>query len=303
MNNWIESDWALRISSVIISVVLWLIVTHSFPFQQNEESTLRIDGVPVEIRYDKDNYVLQGVNQQQVQLTLSGGKKDLQSIPSYQVYVDLHNVKSGQYQQVPIQVNGLPKDIQVKVFPAHLRVFLDKKVQKGVPVRVQIAGKLPTGYEIDQTTVTPSHVLLKGTESQVKNIHEAVAVIDVKDAQFPFEKWVKLRMPNKDVTFSPESVKVTMTVRKPSKTLPLTVNVDKNPPVGYQLERIEWEPKEITLSGEQADLHSITHYPPLLLDLSRVRSNQTISMEVPTIHNRIEVQPKEIKVKVFIKEE
>ena len=38
MNNWIESDWALRISSVIISVVLWLIVTHSFPFQQNEET-------------------------------------------------------------------------------------------------------------------------------------------------------------------------------------------------------------------------------------------------------------------------
>lgn len=303
MNKWIESDWVLRITSVIISIVLWLIVTHSFPFQQNEQTTLRIDGVPVETRYNKDDYALEEINHQQVQLTLSGDKKDLQSIPSYQVYVDLRDVKSGQHQQVPIQVSGLPKDIQVKVFPAHVTVLLDKKVQKEVPIRVQVEGKLPTGYEIDQSIVSPDHVLLRGTESRVKKMNEAVAVINVEGAQFPLEKWVKLKGTNKKLHFSPKSVKVTISVRKPSKTLPLTVNVRKKPPAGYRLERIEFEPKDITVYGEQAVLQSITNYPPIQLDLSEIRSNQTISMEVPKINKKVEVQPKEIKIQVFIEED
>ena len=238
-----------------------------------------------------------------MQLTLSGDKKDLQSIPSYQVYVDLHNVKSGQYQQVPIQVNGLPKDIQVKVFPAHLTVFLDKKVQKAVPVRVQIARKASNWLRDRSNDGHPHHVLLKGTESQVKNINEAVAVIDVKDAQFPFEKWVKLRMPNKDVHFSPESVKVTMTVRQTKQNASSNGKCRKNPPVGYQLERIEWEPKEITVYGEQADF--TFHHPLSTHSIGFIEGTQQSNHIHGSTndHNKIEVQPKEIKVKVFFKEE
>lgn len=302
MNKWIESDWALRITSVIIAVVLWLIVTHSFPFQQEEQTTLRIDGVPVEMRYDKDEYALQELNHEKVQLTLSGDKKDLQSIPSYQVYADLSKIKSGVRQQVPIQVSGLPKDIQVKVFPAYLTVFLDKKVQKEVPVRVQLKGKLPAGYELDQIRVTPENVLLKGTESHVKRFKEAVAVIDVQNVSFPLEKWVKLSSSNKHVQFSPEWVKVSVTVKKVSKTLPLVVNVKKNPPTGYQVERIDLEPKEVTLYGNRTVLQSIKSYPPIQLDLSNVTRNQIITLNVPAINEKVEVQPKQVKVKVLIQE-
>ena len=303
MNRWIESDWALRITSVIISIVLWLIVTHSFPFQQEEETTLRIDGVPVEMRYDKDEFALQELNHEKVQLTLSGDKKDLQSIPSYQVYADLSNIQSGKRQQVPIQVSGLPKDIQVKVFPAHLTVFLDKKVQKEIPVRLRFEGKLPMGYEIDQTIVTPEHVLLKGTESHVKKIREAEAVVDIQNAQFPLEKWVRLKGTDKHTQFSPESVKVSITVRKASKTFPLVANVQKNPPTGYRLERIEFDPKEITLYGRRKVLQTITSYPPIQLDLSNVTQNQTLTVDVPTVNEELEVKPKQVKVKVFIQKE
>lgn len=301
MNKWIESDWALRIASVTIAVVLWLIVTHSFPFQQDEQTTLRIDGVPVEIRYDADDYALQSVSQRQVQLTLTGDKKNLQSIPSYQVYVDLSDVKTGQHQQVPIQVSGLPRDIQVKVFPAHLTVFLDKKVEKEIPIRLTTEGALPIGYQLDQIQINPDHVLLKGTESQVKKISEAEAVINLNGIRSRVEKWVKLRVPNKRVHLSPETVKVTVLVKKPSKVFPITVNVSKQPPTGYEVERIELEPTTVTLYGEQSILQSILRYPPIQLDLSKAQGNQTISVKVPIVNSKIDVQPKEVKVKVYIK--
>lgn len=303
MNRWLESDWVLRISSIVISIVLWLIVTHSFPFQREDHTTLRIDGVPVEIRYDKDEYALQEVNQQQVQLTLSGNKKDLRSIPSYQVFVDLTEMKSGQRQQVPIQVTGLPRNIQVKVFPAHLTVLLDKKVQKEVPVRIRLEGKLPDGYEIVQLKVSPNHVLLRGTESQLKQINEVEAVANINQAQFPFEKWVKLQAPNHQVTLSPGSAKVLITVREPSKTLPLDVEVSKQPPEGYRVEQIEFEPKSVRLSGPQKVLQSITHYPPIQLDLSDQRSDQTLSMTIPRVNREVKVEPKELEIRVQITKE
>lgn len=303
MNRWIESDWALRITSVIIAVVLWLIVTHSFPFQQEDQTTLRIDGVPVEMRYDKDEFAIQELNHKKVQLTLTGNKKDLQSIPSYQVYADLRNIPSGKRVQVPIQVSGLPKDIQVKVFPAHLTVFLDKKVQKAVPVRVRLEGKLPPGYEIEQTVVTPANVLLKGTETYVKKISEAEAVVNIENAKFPLDKWVRLTGNNKRTHFSPESVKVSITVRKTSKNFPLVANVQKKPPAGYHLKRIELDPNRVTVYGRRDLLDSIVNYPPIPLDLSKVTHHQTLTVDVPSAHEELDVQPKKVKVNVLVQKE
>lgn len=305
MNKWIESDWALRISSVAIAIILWLIVNNSFPFQQENQTTIQIDDVRVSARYNKEQYTLTYISNRNVQLTLSGNKKALASIPSYQVYVDLHELKPGKSEKVDVQVSGLPKDVKVKVSPATIVVKLEEKIHREIPVNIDYIGSLPEGYMMDQVKMDPDRVLVKGTESQLKKIQSVRARVNLEKEQFPFNKWVKLQAmddkgPMKQVQISPEMVHVSIKVRKATKTLPLTVQVMQQPPEGYRVDHIEWEPATVTLSGTSDELKKIATYPPIMLDLSNITENQTFTLEIPSVNPSIEVTPKQAKVKVNI---
>lgn len=305
MNKWIESDWVLRISSVVIAIILWLIVNNSFPFQQENQTTIQIDDVQVKARYNRDQYTLTYMSNRNVQLTLSGNKKALASIPSYQVFVDLHDLKPGNLEKVNVQVSGLPKDVKVKVSPATITVKLEEKVHREMPVVVDYQGSLPEGVVVDQVKMDPDRVLVKGTESQLKKIKAVRARVNLGEEEFSLNKWVKLQAfdkngPLKGIQISPETVHLVIKIRKSTKTLPLTVQIMRQPPDRYRVDHIEWEPATVTLSGPKDVLKNISKHPPVMLDLSKTTGNQTLTIDIPVVNREIEVTPKQVKVKVYI---
>lgn len=309
MNKWFESDWVLRIASVGIAILFWLIVTHSFPFQQDDQTAIQIDDVKVETRYDKTRFAVASIDNRRVQLTLSGNKKALSSIPPYQVFVDLTKLKAGKNQTVAFQVKGLPDDIKVKISPKTTKVSLEQQTYREFPVEVSLRGKKPTNEQLDQTIVNPERVLVRGTASQLDRIQSVKGRVDLTDASFPLKKWISLQPFDTDgqivkgVSVSPETVKVSVTTKKQTKDLPLTYEIVTPPPTGVTIEQIVVTPQNVTISGDADKLTEITTFPPVRLDLSQVSQDQTITYPLQSVLPELKTTPKQANVKVILKKQ
>lgn len=305
MNKWMESDWVLRIASVGVAIVFWLIVTHSFPFQKNDQTTIQIDDVQIEKKYNKNQYAIASINDEHVRLTLSGNKADLSSIPPYQVFVDLTELKSGEKQSVPIRVSGLPKNVKVKISPDTTTVSLDEKIHREMPIQIEYRGKLPEGFIVDEAELNPDRVLIKGTEAQLAQLKHVRVVVNYEKEKFPLKKWISLQAVSsqgvmRGVQLSPETAHVSVALKKPSKSLPLTYQIAKQPPEGVVIDQITIEPKDVMVSGPDEELNHLITYPPLQLDLSQVTGNQTLTVPIPPINESVETVPKQAQIKVNI---
>jgi YbbR domain-containing protein len=111
----------------------------------------------------------------------------------------------------PVRVNhsdiSAPSGVSViSMSPATVRVSIEKKLRKRVPVFVNLKGKLPTGQVSSRVSCEPSSVFVEGPASQVARI-SAVATeeIDASQLQRGKEYLKNLRLPEKQVVVLYES--------------------------------------------------------------------------------------------------
>jgi YbbR domain-containing protein len=70
----------------------------------------------------------------------------------------------------------LPIGVRVlQVNPASIVVKLETQRTKEVPVRLEMTGKLPEGYVLKRSEISPKTIKIRGPESRVDGINEAVA--------------------------------------------------------------------------------------------------------------------------------
>lgn len=66
---------------------------------------------------------------------------------------------------------GLPAGVHlVHVVPAQIRLKLDNRATKSVPVQARITGAPPAGYRISRQTISPNYVRITGPETNLKLI-------------------------------------------------------------------------------------------------------------------------------------
>jgi len=111
----------------------------------------------------------------------------------------------------PRNVRTPPRTLPVSLRPNVIELSLDREDVKEVPVRLNLAGSLPDGFEIDGQEVRPASVTLSGPSRRLAGV-EAVRTAPVPlDGQFEtFTVKTSLLQPGTDwtATFIPEEVEV-----------------------------------------------------------------------------------------------
>ncbi|MBA4496036.1 YbbR-like domain-containing protein [Paenactinomyces guangxiensis] len=304
MSKWLERDVVLRLVSIGVAIMLWISVTDaSILTPVDESNSTRIRDVTVEAKYDKSRFELVKMTDK-VELILYGDKYTLEYLPpTYHIYADLRKLGPGVHHDVPLQVDGLPAGVKKKIKPAKIDVKLEEKIQREMPVQVDLIGKFPKGYTASVPIVNPTKVFVRGSESKLDEVTAVKAVVAVDETTKSINKLVKLQAygekgPLNRVDVYPDVVNVQVAVNSPNKEVPLKLEIDKGPPPGYAVESIQPKKETVTVYGPQNYLDSLQYYMGPKLNLENVTHDITIRMPIPIRDNATKVEPKEVEIYV-----
>lgn len=314
MDKWLKNNNYLKIISIILAIMLWLVVNLDTGSQNTRISNdglqstyvYQVNVVPI---YNEDEYILK-MNSDIIKVTLSGNRdainqiRDGKGVDNVEFFIDLTDYTAGSY-NVPIYYSGVPEGIKVDFQPSLIAVKLEAKHSKEFSVTAEKIGKEAEGYQAGEPIIKPKKVHVSGTEEQVEQVSSVKALINIDNIDKPISQLIPLQAYDKngniiDVEINPQTVEVQVPVTSPYITVPISYKIGSYPQEGYAITSIEQLPKEVTLYGPKEILDQYSVYNGPVLDLSNITSDQVIKMDVPLEKGLLKVEPEVIQFDVKI---
>ena len=215
--------------------------------------------IPVTLSQLPEGMLIVGEFNERVQITVRAPQSVQASLKSddFAVTADLAGLDAGIH-QVPVQVT-LNKDPSrvILVEPEYVTLELEPRVEKTVPVRLQIVGEPALGYLMRAAIVASRQVTVTGPSTYVAQVVEAVTEISVQDAGESIEGEFRLQIqdskgqPIPYVTWTPEVTNVRIPI-EPSgyyRALAVKVVLEGQTAPGYRITDISVEPPTVTVFG------------------------------------------------------
>ncbi|TGB02040.1 CdaR family protein [Halobacillus salinus] len=318
MDNWFRSVWFIRIISLILAGLLWVTVnvddnmdSDSLIFNDTSSDMEVMDNVPLEIRFDSDEYVVSGLPQE-VSVTVEGPPSAVTPVvrqQNFEVFVDLMEYGPGTH-EVSLQHTGISNQLAVTIEPKTIEVTIEEKVGEDFEVSVDYLNEstMSGELEIGDPEVTPSTVQITGASSIVERVASVKAIIDVGEADSTIENQeapVKVydNQGNElNVLVDPNEVMVTVPIVERMKQVPFQLEGVGGAPEGVIVNSLNSEVQQITIYGSQETLASIEEFPPIEVDLTEVTEDQTVNVKVPVPEGVKRVDPETIEVQIDVEQ-
>lgn len=281
--SFIKKDPARKLLALALTLLIFAYF-HSNKTQQ----VLKVENIPVRISIPEGYYLLTGTQEVTVLLKCSTiTSKNIQKND-----VKIH---------VPLSVTPGKKKYEIKlknhvsttaffgvsvanVQPQTVTVSIDRRVSKTVKVNADLAqkGKLPEGYAIGETSVTPETVTVSGPEEHLKDIK----VLQTKE--IPLDHTVIKSFyctakvdprGNKQLEISPEQVQVTVNVeksheKKTFRKCPVKLLMNSSVDTRTGVDIISARTVEITVSGLRRTIEGLTEKDIVpYADISHITAN------------------------------
>lgn len=149
---------------------------------ESETYTHTITNVPIDVKYDKENYFISGFSPTvTVSLTASNRvilqRETDEATRTFEVTGDLNGVANGTH-AVELVVSNLPTGVKAKLVPETVTVKIGKKVSKTYTVQGVITNnQLAEGYSLGKVTVNVSSVKVTTDEDTMARIERVEAVV------------------------------------------------------------------------------------------------------------------------------
>ncbi len=293
----------LKAASLLLAIFLW------FWVMLNEENPIL--EVPVQARVVARD-IQAGLALQReladVQVRLRGLKRDMGDLKgAVEAFVSCRGLGPGSY-RLGIQVRAPDTVTVVGVHPADVSVVLEKIVSAGRPVELQRTGDPPAGYELVDTTYSPTTVRVSGAQSAVDRAARVLVTVDLARVvpgvpiSLPAHAIDSSGNEVEDVSVAPARVTV-MAEMQPvvvSRTLPVVVRTRGSLPVGLELAAVQVEPAMVTVVLPASRVEEITHVDTEELPLSGARGSFTrdLRLIVPDGVNLMGAPAAKVTVKI-----
>src|SRR6185503_13218993 len=165
-------DWSLKLLSLAIAIVLWLLVTG-----QNEPVTAHVN---VQLNFIRPQSLeISNDPPRTVDVMLTGSRNKLDDLTALDLVatVDISDQQPGErvLRLADKAQISLPQGVKVDGFqPSAIPIRLEPIVERQVPIEPKLEGKPPDGYQVYGVRPSKGSVLVRGPESRVNSLQKVL---------------------------------------------------------------------------------------------------------------------------------
>jgi YbbR domain-containing protein len=171
----------------------------------------------------------------------------------------------------------------------NMQISLEEMISDNKKVDIVQKGEVEENYFIGETKASPNMIKVSGPKGRVESIAKVIVEVDVTGLSESTTKIAKPKALDEEgkeidstyLTFSEDLILVDIGIYN-TKTINLQIKTSGKPATGYAMTNIEYEPKQITIAGDDRILDSI-----LYLSIS-----ETITGATENISKEIDLQEK-----------
>jgi YbbR domain-containing protein len=208
--------WPLRILSLVIAVVLWLLFSYSGRKGASSERTLA--NVPVTYNTPQGFVLLNPTSS--VQVRVSGGEQAILNLNPFQVSAVVSLEPRPGIQEIVIEPRHIsrPPGIEVvSLVPDRISLHVDREIQKRLRVVPDPRGEPAAGAIEGVHTAVPEFVIVKGPETKLENRDTIFAPVSIGGRARSFEQSVTLETPDPLIqVLGSTTVRVSVVLEPPS---------------------------------------------------------------------------------------
>lgn len=276
----------LKLISFLIAILLFLSVNEkirnfSVIGNTDNNSTVWVTDVPLEVDYDRDKLYVVGIpNTVSVKLTGTPSKVQKESVAkNFKAKLNLNNAQIGDDQKVKISIEGLDKSVEGVADPNTITISVKEKATREFAVTPTLRReRLIVGYEVEKLSVSNETVKISGDIESINRIREVRAE---SDARTKINKNIKEEAKlvaydsdyNKieDIQIDPTTTVMSIELKDIVKEVPIEVNTVGTLPSGYELVSATADISKVNIRAEnQQDLDKVNEMY-VDIDLSDVK--------------------------------
>jgi YbbR domain-containing protein len=212
LSSWIFHNGALKLFSLAFAFGLWLLVNAG---ERDTEQTML---VPVELRNLSQQFVVVGQRPEFVDVRVSGPRTLLGRLSGKKIALDLTGVRPGPSSfRVSTELLNLPRGVKLlRVTPSVISLDIARMIKRVVPVRVDLIGQPPFGYETGEIEVSPATVEVSGPAPQVEKLQVVMTeVMDINRLTQTVTKDLGLRgLDGEFVSYNSEHARVRVEIQE-----------------------------------------------------------------------------------------
>lgn len=293
-----KSKFTSILLSLIIAFGLWLYVVNNV----SQEADFTIYNVPVvmegESLLNERNMMITAVSAEDVDLTLSGNRRDLAKVnnSNITVKVDLTKIDGPEEKKALTYTPVYPGDVPSNAlnvesrYPSQIYVTVEARRNKPVPVEVVWIGSTPDGFMSDRENRVLDHssVNVVGPASVADLIEKAVIEVDLSEQRESISQDYRYTLCDGDgnpvdaelITTNVEDIHLDVKIQQ-VKEVQLTAEVVYGGGATDKNTTITIEPAVIRLSGSGAVLEELGDSINLgRIDLGAIEQSQKLTMPI-----------------------
>lgn len=268
MRKRLTHNLGLKLISILLSVILWLVVVNiSDPVETKTFSNIQVTIKNQTAITDKGKVYEIKDSSDKVSVTVKAPRSviDKLSAADLQASADLEEITDWDTVDIDVSSSRYADEIlEITPRTKTMKVSIEDSATKQLAINVVASGTPGDGYALGDSTCTPNIVRVSGPASVVNQISKVVASVNIDGMTSMIKTNSSLKYYDSDgkqiesssLDYSVDEVFTTVTMLK-TKQVPLKFVVKGEPADGYKYTSVGSVPETVTIAGTAATLDKI----------------------------------------------
>lgn len=260
--NRLLGNFELKILAVLAAIIFWFLIvgTENSFYTLPDEISVKAFNVPEELVVAEDL----GKVKLRLKLNTQEAIKNIHP-EDFNAYIDLEDVTEGE-RDIEVAVSSKNSDVSVlKIEPSSIRVKIEKKAEKEVPIVQKVEGDVERGYVIKDINYQEETAVLKGSQKVLNDIGEVSLVIALDLENKTINKIYPLKVLDKNgeeisnVIVDPKEIDVEIEIGASTgqKIVGVQPGIIGTPSENVWIKSINVDPSVVVLSGDPEKINTI----------------------------------------------